>query len=392
MSAAEIVEQKLKQFGKNRRDLAHALAKRFNVSVPDDVERFFAAVEGGKWEEIEAAHNALLAPGKGLNQPRSGELHQIWRPIQEAWGAARETHEWPPQQLLDYGEQVLGSLRPGMIYIGGTDPGCFIPTFLNETSDGERHVTLTQNALADGTYLDYLNVLYGDRVSTLTHDDSQRAFQDYITDAQARLKHDQDFPDEPKQIRPGEDVQIVDGRVQVSGQVAVMAINERLLKTFMEKNPDASFAMEESFPFKSMYADSAPLGPLMELGVQDPQNALTAERAAQSVDYWRTISQQVLADIETPVDSETRKTYSKMISSQAALLQDHNFISEAEQALQMANQICPSSPDAVLPYVNILVGQKRVDEAIGIVNNALKSAPGNAQFTDLLAQLQKPRK
>jgi hypothetical protein len=392
LTAAQIVERKLIQFAKGRRDLTHALAKRFNVTVPDEVERFFDAVAGGRWEEIDAAHKALLAPGQGLNQPRSAELHQIWRSIQEIWGVAREAHEWPPQQLLDYGEKVLGSLRPDMIYIGGTDPGCFIPTFLNETSDGERHVTLTQNALADGTYLDYLNFLYNDRVSTLSHDDSQRAFQDYVADAQARLKHDQDFPDEPKQIRPGEDVQMVDGRVQVSGQVAVMSINERLLKMFMEKNPDASFAMEESFPFKSMYADAAPLGPLMELHVQDPQNTLTADRAAESVGYWRSVSDQLLADVESPVDSNARRTYSKMIASQAALLQDRNFISEAEQIFHIANDVCPSSPDTVFPYVNLLLAQKRVDEAIDVVGKAMKLAPRDLQYSDLLNRLQQFKK
>jgi hypothetical protein len=105
-----------------------------------------------------------------------------------------------------------------MVYVGGTDPGCFIPTLLNETSDGERHVVLTQNALADGTYLDYLGFLYGDRVKTLTKDDNQRAFQEYMADAQKRFEHDQQFPNEPKQLRPGEDVRFTEGRTQVSGQ------------------------------------------------------------------------------------------------------------------------------------------------------------------------------
>src|SRR5206468_7992143 len=118
----------------------------------------------------------------------------------------------------------------GMVYVGGTDPGRFIPTLLNETSDGERHIVLTQNALADNTYLEYANFLYGDRLATLSKEDSQRAFQEYLTDAQKRLTHDQQFPNEPKQVRPGEDIQMVDNRLQVSGQIAVMAINEKLLQ------------------------------------------------------------------------------------------------------------------------------------------------------------------
>src|SRR6185436_2165553 len=98
---------------------------------------------------------------------------------------------------------------------------------------------------------DYLNFLYAGQMNTLTQDESQRAFQDYVADAQRRLDHDLKFPNEPKQLLPGEDVRSEDGRTQVSGQVAVMAVNERLLQTLMEKNPELSFAMEESFAFKS---------------------------------------------------------------------------------------------------------------------------------------------
>jgi hypothetical protein len=170
LTAAEIVAGKLIQFGKNRREPFNAMAKCFNVSVPDDVKRFFDAVERPQGEEIDAAHKELLTREDQLNQPRSAELHHIWRPIQEAWDAARETHNWPTQELLGYGDSLLGSLRPGMAYLGGTDPGTFIATLLKETSEGERHIILAQNALADGTYLDYFTALYGDGLAALTHD------------------------------------------------------------------------------------------------------------------------------------------------------------------------------------------------------------------------------
>ena len=157
-------------------------------------------------------------------------------------------------------------------------------------------------------------------MATLTQDDSQRAFQNYIADAQKRLEHDQRFPNEPAQLKPGEDVKVVDGKVQVSGQVAVMAINEKLFQMLMDKNPNASFAMEESFPFQSMYGTASPLGPMIELGPAQQQSDLSAEKAAQSVDYWRIAADQLLSDPETPEGSDARKAYSKLISSQAGLL------------------------------------------------------------------------
>ena len=387
-TAQEIVAGKVIKFGKLRREMVHAMAKRSNAKVPKEVEQFFDAIDGGRWEEIDATQTALFMIRTNANLPGSSELRDIWRPIQEAWGAALVAHNWPAQTLLDYGNAILGSLKPGMIYAGGTDPGCFIPTMLNETADSEQHIVLTQNALADGAYLNYLDFKYGDRMNSLTPDDSQRAFQEYVADAQKRLQHDQDFPDEPKQLRPGEDVRNTDGHVQVSGQVAVMLINEKLFQTLMAKNPDASFAMEESFPFSSMYGNASTLGPVMAMGVQSQDDTLTPERASSSVDYWTTAAQALLSNPDVPQDSDARKAYSKLISSQAGLLADHKFTAEAEQEYQLANQLCPDSPEAVFRYVNLLLSEGKVGTALPVAENAVKAAPDNVQFSQLLQQLK----
>jgi len=375
--AGEIVTNKVHQFSRSRREIVHAIASKLKVEVPAEVERFFDAIEAGRWEEVEPLAKALRD-----NLARSGELAKLWPPIHEAWGAIQETSNWPAQKLLDYGEAVLGSLRPGMIYVGGTDSGRWIPTLLNETSEGEHHVILTQNAFADSTYVDYINFLYSDRLATLTKDDSGRAFSDYIADAHKRLQHDQQFPDEPKQIRPDEDVRSTDGRVQVSGQVAVMAINERLLQALMEKNPDASFALEESYSFKNAYANATPLGPIMELRVQDEQSALTAERAAQSLDYWRNTAQQLLSDPETPDTSDARKAYSHMAMAQANLFAEHNYSAEAEQAYRVASELSPSYFEPVDQLSKLLLRTGRADEARQLRDNFARNHPDQRPEVD----------
>jgi tetratricopeptide (TPR) repeat protein len=368
-SAEEIVATKLSQFGRNRHEVLRGLAKRYNVEIPPDVERFFEAVERGKWEEIEAAFQPMFEQKKvGVRE----DLNKIWGPILEAYGVAEATHDWPAQKLLDYGNAILDSLKPGMIYVGGTDPGRFIPTLLNETSDGEHHIILTQNAMADNTYLKYVDFLYGEDFGTLKDGDSEGAFQKYIADAQKRLKHDQEFPDEPKQLRPGEDVRNADGRFQASGQVAVMGINELLLQDFMNKNPDASFALEESFPLRSLYSNSVPLGPIMELRAQD---AYTSERAGQVLDYWRDVAQQLMSDADAPEGSAVRKTYSKMVSSQANLMADRNFTADAEQAYRLAAQLEPSSPEAVYGLATLLAHSGRTEEAQRIISDFQRRNP-----------------
>ena len=245
-TAEEIVTGKLVQFGRSRRDLVDALTRRRGIAVPDLVKLFFDGVESGKWDDIQARFKAINGgePNAGQASGRPPGIEYLWPAIIDAYGAAEQVQLWPPQKLLDYGDGILDSLRPGMTYFGGTDEGRWIPELLNDTSDGERRIVVTQSGLADGTYLEYLSMLYGDRLNTLTAEDSKRAFQEYVSDAEKRLRYDQEHPDEPKQLSPGEDVRLADGsskegesvtvgHVQVSGRAAVMAINEKLLQTLM---------------------------------------------------------------------------------------------------------------------------------------------------------------
>ncbi len=360
------------------------MARHFNVPVPEEVDRFFAAVHAGRWEETTNLY-AILSQRRASDDSPPG-LAPLWPALHETFGVAEQAHDWPAQNLLDYGNAVLDSLRPGMVYVGGTDAGRFIPTLLTDTGDGEPHIVLTQNALANGTYLDYLKFRYGDRLATLTSEESQSSFATYIADAEQRFQHDQQFPEAPKQVRPGEDIQITDGRVAVSGQIAVMAINEHLLQTLLQKNPDLTFALEESTPLKSLYAGATTLGPITELRATDPATALTAERAAQSLDYWRTTTQNLLAEPDAAA-AAPRDAYVSLILGQAHLFLDRNFSGEAEQAYQLAHQLSPDNLAVVFGYTGLLVDQKRYDEARQVVQLAANLAPDNNQLSDLLHRL-----
>jgi hypothetical protein len=222
---------------------------------------------------------------------------------------------------------------------------------------------ITQNGLAAGDYLDYLRLQYDDRFATLSDEDSQHAFAEYVADAQKRLEHDQQFPDQPKQVLPTEDLSVVDGKVQVRGQSPVMAINERLLQILMRKNPDLSFAIQESFPLKSTYVDGLPLGPLMELEAGGGQNAFAPDLAAQSLDYWRNTAQNVLSDPDTAGSSAALRSYSHDTVAAANLLAAHGFTAEAQDAYRLASQFWPANPESVGGLADSLAAGGRQDEA-----------------------------
>jgi len=128
------------------------------------------------------------------------------------------------------------------------------------------------------------------------------------------------------------------------------------------------------------------------MGNAQQQSDLNAAQAAQSADYWQTAAQQLLSDPDTPQGSDTRYAYSKLISSQAGLLVDHGLPAEAEQEFRVALQLTPESPEAVFRYINLLMSQNRVADALPVVENAIKAAPDNAQFQGLRNNLNDIKK
>lgn len=372
----EIVARKVAQFGRSRREIVGRLAKHHGREVPAEIERFFEAMERGNWEEIDQLFQAMAkrsAQYEGSTHDES--LDPFWPAVLEAYGGAEQAHLWPAKQLLDYGEGILGALKPGMVYIGGTDSGRFIPTLINETSSGEQHVILTQNAMADSRYMEYVRFLYGDRIRLPGTEGAQQAFADYIADAQKRSAHDQQFPNEPKQIRRNERVWEGEGRVAVSGSTAVMDINERLVQQILEANPEMSFAMQESFPFKKTYAEAAPLGPIMELRAGGVEAGEGSERdGAKTLEYWQGMKEQLLQNPEAAGSDETLKAYSKMTVGHANLLAGSDP-ARAEEIYRLATEIFPRNTDAVIGLAEFLQANGRGEAAQELVRNYAEKNP-----------------
>ena len=400
------------------------------------------------------------------------------------------------------GKLIYPEMDRDTILFGGTDPGRFNPTYMifcdsfipaskkpEDPAFDRRDVYLiTQNALADGTYLSYIRAQYNrstqkdppffqellrgpkeleqnyetnivsrmfipvDRyftdlgariearrrkegvyppveINTPSNDDSQRSFQEYLQDAQQRLEHDRRFPNEAKQIRPGEDVKIVDNKVQVSGQVAVMAINGLLTKVIFDKNPTNSFYVEESFPLDWMYPYLTPYGIIMKIN-RDKLPELTEEIVQRDHKFWSDYSDRLVGNwitYDTTVsnicafaekvyhrrdfkgfkgdprfvrDNDGQKAFSKLRSSIAGVYswripQSHSqdeqkrMIKEAEFSFKQAYAFCPYSPEAVFRYINLLISLGRVDDARLIANTSQKLDPNNTQIESLIGELDR---
>ena len=65
------------------------------------------------------------------------------------------------------------------------------------------------------------------------------------------------------------------------------------------------------------------------------------------------------------------------------------MLKEADFAFRQAFAVAPSSPEAVFRYINMLVGQKRLEDAVLVAATAVKVDPQNNQLQGLLKELKR---
>jgi hypothetical protein len=338
--------------------------------------------------------------------------------------------EGEPKYALAFGNDIVKSLPRGSIYFGGTDAGRGLVTALSASHEkADPCFILTQNALADGGYLTYLRTMYGGKIYTPTAKDSDGAFKEYLDDAQRRLEHDEKFPNEPRQLKPGEDVRMRNGKVNVGGQMAVIAIYGRLAKIIFDRNPDREFFVEESFPLDWMYPHLSPHGLVMKIN-RKPVTSISREVVEKDRQYWleqqrgmiggwlkpETSMKEICAFVEKVfakrdldgfagdskfVQSDhATKMYSKLRSSIGGLyawrakhvkddVEKERMEREADFAFRQAFALCPSSPEAVFRYVALLVEQKQFDDALLLAETAAKVNPANGQLDSVVKEIER---
>jgi tetratricopeptide (TPR) repeat protein len=272
--------------------------------------------------------------------------------------------------------------------------------------------------------------VYPDReILIATPRDSEKCFREYLDDVQRRMQMN------PPQLKPGEDVKIVDNKIQVSGQVAVMSINALLTKVMFDKNPDHEFFIEESLPLDWMYPHLTPFGIIMKINRQ-PLPELAEDIVRRDHEFWATYSERLIGNwitYDTPVkdivkfvetvylrrdlsgfkgdpkfvrDDQAQKSFSKLRSSIGGVYAwrlgaqcppefrpknaaEHERIrKEADFAFRQALAFCPYNLESVFRYVQLLTQFQRFDDALLIAETCLKLDPYNGQVAGLVQNLR----
>lgn len=261
--------------------------------------------------------------------------------------------------------------------------------------------------------------LYPDKeIHTPSMEELQRCFDEYSQDAARRYQQNQ--------LKPGEEIKIVGNRIQVSGQVAIMAINGLVAKTIFDQNPQNEFFVEESAPIDWMYPHLVPYGIIMKLE-REPQVVLSETTLETDHTFWKNYSKRLTGDIldyDTTIDwmakwinktyvrrnfdgftgdrkfvhdIDAQKSFCKLRTAIAGIYawrlsgqcppqfrpktqaEYERLFREADFAYRQAFLFCPYSPETLFRFGTLLTQTNRVDEAILLAKTYLKLDPYNTQ-------------
>jgi beta-lactamase regulating signal transducer with metallopeptidase domain len=158
----------LEAFAKQKEQQSEALAAASGETILPEFQRFFDAAISGDWQTVTNLYESFKQ--RHPQYSRSNELADIslrtsyWAPVLEICLAYEHVAVCEPQYTQMAVDDILHSIPAGSIYFGGTDPGRGLPTAFSKSHvNADPFYTLTQNALADGAYLDYLGRMYGEQ-------------------------------------------------------------------------------------------------------------------------------------------------------------------------------------------------------------------------------------
>lgn len=254
----------------------------------------------------------------------------------------------------------------GAVFFGGTDPGRFVPTYMIYSADVRPDVFLiTQNALADNTFMSVTRDLYGDQLWIPTPKDSEEAFSEFVDDVRSGRR------------QANSDIVVENGRVQIVGALGVMEINGILCSKIFERNKRwHDFYVEESYVIPWMYPYLTPHGLIMK--INSGKTTLTQDNVNDDMDFWDWYIRRMTRDGRYRRDIVAQKSFSKLRSAIAGLYLNRGRYAEGERAYNDARVLYPVSPEAVFRYIQeILMRQRRYDEALEALDYFCAKDPNN---------------
>ena len=374
-------------FAQHRQRQMLAVAKDKQLEVPQLFNQLFEAVIRYDWP----ATSNLYCNIKGSIGQYAGSRsdptlnNELWQYVLETFGAFEQVALWKPLMLQRYEAEVLRPLTTNCIYFGGTDPGRFVPTMLRETA-AKLFQVITQNALADHLYMNFLRSSCAPSVVLPTPAQCNDAFRKLVEEVQAG------------RTPAGADVRVKDGRVSVEGVQGVMMINGLIAKWIFDQNKDGhDFFVEESYVLPWMYPYLAPAGIILKLGKEPLPTPQENDKFWKNLLYedstfWAQLLGELNKHPEFKSDQVGQRAFSKLRCASAGIYEYRGLIKAAEAAYQQAIAMCPKNPEASFRLANLYARMKRLDDAVKTLRTLSEQDPADTQVRAAIQQFEEAQR
>lgn len=320
-----------------------------------------------------------------------------------------------------YGHDMLKDLDRNAVVYGGTDPGRFVPTYMifvesfqppgwkrDPKFDRRDLYIITQNALADQTYMNYIRDHYDVHRPKMDRWYHRLLGRDKLYPGEPLiLPNDQEFNlifssvVQAAQSQPNSGITFIKDalgnvtRANVEGLEGVFAINGAIAEWIFKQNREKhTFYVEESYPLPWMYPYMEPAGLIMKLN-KDPLARLSDEGIARDHAYWTEYTRSLMTDPRFLRDEDARKAFSKLRLSLGGLYawrafnnRDPRCLNEAEFAYKQALELCPFAWESAARYVDLLCRQERYTDALQVLNRYQTEDPLNPAGPAIIPQIQ----
>ncbi|MFH1066505.1 MAG: DUF2723 domain-containing protein [bacterium] len=313
--------------------------------------------------------------------------------IQNAAACSQRDH-WFGWQ---FGHDMLADLPQGSVFLGGTDPGRFVNTYMifgesfqpphvkrDPAFDRRDLYIITQNTLTDPFYLQYLRDQYTEHRPPV-----KSWFERW-------LKRDEMYPPEPLFIPVREDVTRVFEDFMIKAQrkrntaspvQETQNTNIEAARMIFLKNKDKHrFFVEESFPMSWSYPYAIPHGLCYELA-PEPLERIPEEAVKKDMQFWKHYTASLLKDPHFLEDEDARRSFSKLRQTTGNIYFSRGMMKEAETAYRQASLLSPSNLETTLAFQRILFQQKRHNEALALIEKAYDVDPFNPIIPQLAANV-----
>ena len=327
------------------------------------------------------------------------------------------------EHAVRFGRDVIAGIPPGSILLCSHGTRGVITALCESRVNAETVFALTCDAMAEKGCLDFWRSVYGGWIYIPTDEEGAKCYNEYREDARRRLKENK--------LRPGESVTEaeVEGKVQFGNWLSVMAINSLVARLIFDKNPDREFYVEQGFPIEWMQPHLSPHGLIMKLKRQ-PLAEFSDELIQKDCDSWARYIEPMIGDWlkrDTAVreiagfvekvhingdfsgfegdprfvqNRVTQRLFSDLRRAIADLcawrgrnaknpVERDRMVHEADFAYRQAFALGPAAPIGAWHYAGVLIGEKRFDDAILVVETTKRLDPEDVQLSGLLEQLKR---